>query len=142
MTPTTTTWRSEPHAGFFVPHPNLSDEINRDVCQSEIEGGVFLQDLRVGAVLQVQTRNRSYFFQYCGNGRGYLRGHPKFCPEPVLVSIHGSTWGRSMIKTGFIGRGMHLEFGHPDYPAVLTSQVVEVRELPRDTAVTADSSVC
>ena len=31
------------------------------------------------------------------------------------ASIHGSTWGGSMIKRGFIGRGMHLQLGHPKY---------------------------
>ena len=29
--------------GMFVPHHNLSDQINRNIIRSEIEGGVYLQ---------------------------------------------------------------------------------------------------
>ena len=32
--------------GMFRPHANLGDEINRNIVQSEIEGGVFLSDLQ------------------------------------------------------------------------------------------------
>ena len=35
-----------------------------------------------------------------------------------------------MIKVAFIGRGMHLEFRHPDYEgAVVTSPIVDIRVL-------------
>jgi hypothetical protein len=39
-----------------------------------------------------------------------ISGHPEYCPEPVLVAIAGSTWEGSMLKRGFVGRGMHLGF--------------------------------
>jgi hypothetical protein len=42
------------------PHPNFSDAINRNVVQSEIEGGVDLYDVPPGTVLEVQTRNHLY----------------------------------------------------------------------------------
>lgn len=113
----------------FQPHPCLDDEINRNICRSEIEGGVFLKDLPVGAVLEVETRNHSYKLENRGNGWALLSGHSKFCPEPVLVRLHGSTWGRSMIKTQFVGRGMHLEFRHPVHGVIRTSRIREVREL-------------
>jgi len=35
-------------AGLFKPHPNLSDEVNRNIVQSEIEGGVYLDELSEG----------------------------------------------------------------------------------------------
>ena len=44
----------------FMPHPNFSDEVNRNIVQSEIEGGVCLDDLSEGARLEVQTQNRGY----------------------------------------------------------------------------------
>ena len=28
----------------------------------------------------------------------YISGHPVFCPEPVLVHIHGSSWGGSSFR--------------------------------------------
>jgi hypothetical protein len=39
----------------FMPHPNFSDEVNRNIVQSEIEGGVYLDELSEGAVLEVET---------------------------------------------------------------------------------------
>ena len=61
-----------------------------------------------------------------------ISGHPKYCPEPVLVAIAGSTWGGSVLKRGFVGRGMHLEFSHPSYRApITTSRIKEIREGPK-----------
>ena len=64
-----------------------------------------------------------------GDGAALISGHPEFCPEPVLVAIAGSTWGGSMLKLRYIGRGMHLEFCHPEYRTpIVTSRIEEVRE--------------
>jgi hypothetical protein len=112
----------------FEPHPNLSDEINRNMIQSEIEGGVHLQDLAPGTVLEVQTRNRTYRIVSERDGEAWISGHPVYCPDPILVSIHGSTWGGSMIREHYIGRGLHLEFGHPEFRAITTSRILDVQE--------------
>ena len=112
----------------FTPSPRLSDEINRNIIQSEIEGGVSMHNLPKGAVVEIETQNRVYTLVSCGEGEALLRGHPMFCPEPVRVSIHGSTCGGSMLKYRFIGRGMHLEFGHPEYVTpIVTSRIVDIR---------------
>ena len=113
----------------FKPHPHLSDQINRDICQSEIEGGVLLDHLPIGLVLEMETRNRFYEIENRGEGQVLISGHPDFCPEPTLVDVHGSTWGRSMIKRHFVGRGMFLEFRHPEYGIIRTSRIQEVKEL-------------
>ncbi len=42
--------------------------------------------------------------------------------------MQGSTWGGSMLKTKFVGRGMHLEFIHPVFRTVITSEIVEIRQ--------------
>ena len=112
----------------FAPHPNLSDQINSNVIQSEIEGGVHMRDLALGAVLEVQTCQRWYTIVNQGDGDALISGHPEYCPVPVRVKIHGSTWGGSMLKEQFIGRGMHLEFRHPDFLPITTSRILEVRE--------------
>jgi hypothetical protein len=58
-----------------------------------------------------------------------------YCPQPLLVTIAGSTWGGSMIKVRFIGRGMHLEFRHPGYlTPIVTSIIREIRECQRTAA--------
>lgn len=112
----------------FTHHPNLGDGINRNFCQSEIEGGVLLSDLRVGAVLEVETEHRIYTVKNQGNGLVLIAGHPEYCPEPVLAKLHGSTWGTAMLKSRFIGRGMHMEFHHPKLGIIRTSRVQEIRE--------------
>jgi hypothetical protein len=132
MDSATTNTRSEFRIpNFFRPHPNLSDEVNRNIVQSEIEGGVHLDDLGEGAILEVETQNRLYTIVNCGRGKALISGHAKFCPYPVLVWIHGSTWGGSMLKVRFIGRGMRLEFRHPTYKTITTSRIVEIRAAPQ-----------
>jgi hypothetical protein len=126
-------------AVLFSPHPHLSDEINRNICQSEIEGGVLLDRLPIGAVLEVTTQNRFYRLEHLGNGQGLISGHPVFCPEAVLVDVHGSTWGGSLIKIRFVGRGMRLEFHHPLHGLILTSRIQEIRELTPLATDTSDA---
>ena len=113
----------------FEPHPNFDDSINRAICESEIEGGVHIDDLPVGAVLDVQTVNTLYHLENRGDGELLISGHPEICPVPVLVNFHGSTWGSAMLKMGFVGREMSLEFRHPEKGLVRTSRVREIHEI-------------
>jgi hypothetical protein len=114
---------------LFAPHPNLADDVNCAIVQSEIEGGIFLNDIPKGTVLDIQTRHRWYRMMYMGEGKAEISGHPQYCPEPVPVMIHGSTWGGSMLKVRYIGRGLHLEFQHPAFGApIVTSSIVDIRE--------------
>ena len=112
----------------FRPHPNFDDAINRAICQSEMDGGVCLDELPVGAVLDVQTSNTLYRVENRGDGEVLISGHPEICPTPVLVSFHGSTWGTPMLKVRFIGRDMRMEFFHPEKGIVRTSRVRDIWE--------------
>ena len=115
---------------FFMPHPNLSDEVNRQIVQSEIEGGVYLKDLPPATVLQIETQHHCYTAVLLEDGSALISGHPEFCPEPTAVAIAGSTWGGSMLKRSFVGRGMRLEFSHPGYRTpIVTSSIQDVREV-------------
>jgi hypothetical protein len=114
---------------MFMPHPNFSDEVNGNIVRSEIEGGVSLGDLPPSTVLEIQTQHHRYTAVFLGESQALISGHPEYCPEPVLVAIAGSTWGGSMLKLRYIGRGMHLEFCHPEYRTpIVTSRIQEVRE--------------
>jgi hypothetical protein len=119
------TFISNPVLGATSPH--LSDLVNRNIVQSEVEGGVHLRDLPPGSVLCIRTRNRVYQMVVLEDGAALLSGHPEFCPEPTEVQIHGSTWGGSMIMSRYLGRGMHLEFEHPLHQVVVTSRIVDIR---------------
>jgi hypothetical protein len=112
---------------LFRPHPNLADRVNGNIVQAEVEGGVYLKNLVPGTVLRVETQNHAYTILYQGWDQALISGHPVFCPEPTVVTIHGSTWGGSMLKSRYIGRGMHLEFAHPDFQPIRTSRILDVR---------------
>ncbi len=115
---------------MFYPHHNLSDEVNRNIVQSEIEGGLDLRHLARPALVEVSTQNTRYRLVMEGDNEAWIEGHPQFCPEPVLVEIAGSNWGGSMIKAHYLGRGMHMEFRHPQFPGVIvTSAIVDIRVL-------------
>lgn len=119
---------------MFAPHQNLSDQINANIIGSEIEGGVDLRHLPVESTLEVETRNRAYTLVMQPDCHALISGHPTFCPEPVLVQINGSNWGGSMIKTGYVGRGMRLEFRHPGFDGVVVTSTIRDIRLRRRAA--------
>lgn len=119
--------RESDKTGSFGLSPYFSDRVNHNVVESEILGGVNLRDVPPDTVLEVQTQNHTYTIVHKGWGQALISGHPEFCPDPVLVQIHGSTWGGSLLKQSYIGRGMHLEFRHPEFLPIVTSRILEVR---------------
>ena len=78
-----------PEPGVFSPHTNVSNEINQNICLPEMEGGVCMDNLPVGARLEVETKNRLYLLENRGGGRILISGHPNQCPQPLLVHLHG-----------------------------------------------------
>lgn len=121
----------DPESGahkLFRPNRNLSDSINNNIVRSEVEGGVYLKDLPSESTLEIETQNRFYVLVHRGGGQFMISGHPKFCPSPTLVTVSGSNWGGSMLKKSYVGRGMHLEFLHPEYERpIVTSRIIEIR---------------
>lgn len=99
----------------------------RDIIASDTDEGVYLEELSPGEHLEIQTRSRCYHLFNQGEGEVLISGHPEYCPEPVQVRVHGSTWGGSMLKQGFIGQGMYLEFSHPQHSTITTSRIVDIR---------------
>jgi hypothetical protein len=114
---------------LFTPHHGLSEQINNNIVQSEIEGGVFLDAIPEGTTLEMETENRCYWITVRGSNNVLICGHPEFCPRPLPATVHGSTWGGSMLKIGFIGRGMRLEFvpESGDRQVITTSRIVDIR---------------
>lgn len=88
--------------------------------------GICLDSLPVGAVLELQTGHHLYHFENLGDGKAMISGHPQYCPEPAEVQVHGSLWGAGLLKWGFIGKGMKLEFTHPLSGLIRTSRIQEI----------------
>jgi hypothetical protein len=127
---------------MFQPHANLSDDVNSNIVQSEIEGGVFLSELLPRTVLQIQTQHHCYTALFLGDNQALIWGHPEFCPQPVPVAIAGSTWGGTMLKVRYVGRGMRLEFHHPGYRTpIVTSPIREINERRPMIQEAAESSL-
>lgn len=124
----------------YVAHPNLSNEVNNAISESELAGGADLSKLQVGKVLIVKTQNTTYTIEKRSNGT-YIHGNKKYCPFPTKCHISGSTFGGSMLKVGWVGIGMYLEFtidipeeerkiGLVDgHGRIVTSRIMEVTEL-------------
>lgn len=110
-------------------HPNLDPLTQTRIVQSEIEGGVFLRDVPDGGKLEVETKSRVYTIHKIADRDYRISGHPKYCPGPTRAYITGSTFGGSLLKAGFIGRGMRLEFSTDEHDGtILTSIIHDVRE--------------
>lgn len=113
---------------ILAPHPDL-DSVRQSNALMETADGVYLDELPMGAAIDIETDHHTYRVENRGDGRALISGHPKYCPEPVLVDLHGATAGGAMLKMRFIGRGMRMEFRHPVMGVISTSRVREIHEL-------------
>lgn len=98
-----------PISGTSSRQMALSEQLYLNIEQSERHGGLYLAHLQPGDVVSFVTQNTSYVLEVRPDGL-FLQGNLKYCATPTPVQVNGSTWGGSMIKSGFIGREMHLEF--------------------------------
>ncbi len=87
---------------------NLGPEINNNIAQSVKDGGIFLDTLKSGDIVTVETYNSTYIIEVVDGTKVKITGGSYFL-EPTEAIINGSTWGGSMIKIGFIGKGMYME---------------------------------
>lgn len=131
-----------PSPELFMPHRGFADAVNNGIVRSEIEGGVYLRDLPPGSALSIQTRNRVYEIVVLGDGKALISGHPEYCPEPTVVRIEGSTWGGSMLKAKFLGRGMRLEFEHELFRKIITSTILDIRDRTPSVTASIPSPYC
>jgi hypothetical protein len=88
--------------------------------------GVILSSLKPGSVIDLDTRNHHYRIEYLGGDKAHISGHPRLCPNPVVVEVQGSI-GNS-VEAGSIRQGMHLVFRPLDctHP-VTTSEITSLR---------------
>ncbi len=100
-----------------------------DFAQPGYAEGVDIDDVPVGAVLEIETGHTKYLLENRGEGKVLISGHPDYCPEPVLVVFLGSVGGPAMLSMGRIEPGLKMAFEHPGFGAVRTSRVRSVREV-------------
>ena len=95
--------------------------------EQSVDSGVDLDELPVGAALDVETANTVYHIENRGDGEILISGNPDICPTPVPVNFHGSLRGTSSLRAHFIGPDLSMEFRHPQKGIVRTSHVRGVR---------------
>lgn len=101
-------------------------EIIRNIRQSNSDGGVFIDTLPVGTVVQAITETSTYTVTIVDPTKRIVTiEDPNFFFIPQEVILNGSTWGGSMIRAGWIGRGMYMEIIRPERRKFISEQVVD-----------------
>ena len=98
----------------FERHPNLSDEINATLDFFDGEG-VFIKDLEVGDVLEVQTNNSLYTLEVVDPVKKLVRvtSTNEAFADYGECTLQGSNFGGSMLKLGWICGGTWMELIRP-----------------------------
>ena len=84
------------------------------------EEGVNIDELPVGAMLEVETGHTTYLLENRRDGKVLISGHPEYCPEPIEVEFQGSIGGTALLKIWRIEPGMKMAFRHPKFGMVRT----------------------
>ena len=111
--------------------PQKSKEIQERLEDLELQGGVDLEALKDGDVLEITTQSRTYTLEKRSDGF-YISGHPQYCPQPTKIHNPGSDTGFGF-KPGRILRGALLEGYLEGRGREIwnTSMIAEIQQLPK-----------
>jgi hypothetical protein len=111
---------------------NIDPRILEAIDTQDELGGIEIKKLPPGTIILAETRNSIYEIEILEKGVEIQGG--KYFPKPTSIPFHGSTWGGSMLKVGWIGYDMHMEMGHPTEPAkyITTTRVKRARIIGPD----------
>lgn len=121
--------RPPPRAAARTTQVERSRTLEALTRAGAVEQAVRREDLGLGDVVIVRTRNSRYAMMYLGDGRFWVSGgwFDREGVSPATVTVNGCTWGGSVIKTDLVaGRGLCLEFGN----RVVTTRIQSVRVVP------------
>jgi hypothetical protein len=89
--------------------------------------GINISVLAAGTELIVSTRNSVYDIFVIDPVNRLVRLSGGQLSEPVECHLTGSTWGGSIIRLGWVGFEMRMEFKLPGGQSILTSEVRRAR---------------
>lgn len=115
---------------------NSLSDVRHDALRHDESALINFDNLPVGAVLEVQTESRTYLLENTGNGQVRMKGHPRYCPDPILVTLCNSMGGDQAPSPLVIGSGLLLIYWHPTAGLVRTSPIVQVRLIEKSVSVT------
>jgi hypothetical protein len=91
----------------------------------------FPRNIPHDCVITVRTKNSTYTLTIHGDNieaiceRHDGREDHNFLPVQTPIYVSGSTFGGSMLKVGYLGVGMHMEFSPSDSDKVYTTSAIE-----------------
>lgn len=112
-----------------VPESGIVSGINK-LPEIATPNGIDLEDLPIGAVVEIETGHTTYRMENKGEGGAILSGHPKYCPEPTLVQMQGSVGSDGTLKWRYLGTGCRMVFTPPEHAVIRTSSIKSMRRVP------------
>jgi len=103
----------------------MSYDLLNIVQESQNLSQIYKNRLRVGDQIILKTNNSVYMIKVLDNEQYIVSGgwFDKNNLPPTKTTIHGCTWGGSIIKTDIIAAcGLHLEFGNK----IVTSKIKKI----------------
>ena len=107
----------------------MSYDLAHIVRQSKSLNQLYKSRLRRGDHVILKTSNSVYIIDVLENGQYIVSGgwFDKNNLAPTQTTIHGCTWGGSIIKADIVAAcGLHLEFGNK----VITSKIKKIFHIP------------
>lgn len=107
----------------------MSYNLSNIVQESQNLRQIYKSALKVGDLVVLETCNSVYMIKVVGNEEYLVSGgwFDKNKLSSVKTTIHGCTWGGSIIKTDIIAAcGLHLELGNK----VVTSKIKKITHIP------------
>ncbi len=101
-----------------------------DLDKCNFSDGVNVHKLKPGMIVIAYTLNSRYKII-----KGFKDKYDvtiqggRYFPEPTEVNFAGSTFGGSMLKVGWIGYGLHMEFHIPSIKKTYTTTSVRAAEV-------------
>lgn len=107
----------------------MSCDLLNIVNQTKHLNQIYKNRLKVGDHIILKTSNSVYLIKVLDNGQYIVSGgwFDKNKLPPTKTTIHGCTWGGSIIKADIVAAcGLHLEFGNK----VVTSKIKKIFHFP------------
>ena len=120
--------RPHVNSNLANPNPAIISGITRPPTYGSQEG-VDLDELPIGAVLEIETGHTTYRLENTGDGSALLSGHPKYCPEPTVVQVQGSLGPAGELRWRFLQKGLKMAFLPPEHGIVRTSAIKSLHRL-------------
>ena len=95
------------------------------------DGGIELETLPPGTILEVKTKNHTYTVIPREGGFATFWGHPEYCPEPVTLQGVGATYLSGLFREGYLAPEMRFSFP-ADGKRVNTSRIVSIERKRRN----------